>query len=79
MGAEIEVYTLIVAQMEADERRRAAVRIADQFGKENPDPRDDLMPRLAGRELARDPVIAAGYLELLDQLGLKPEQIRRQP
>jgi hypothetical protein len=35
------------------------------------------MPKLVGRELAHDPVIAAGVLKLLDQLGLKPQHIRR--
>ncbi|MFJ4925370.1 hypothetical protein [Streptomyces sp. NPDC088736] len=79
-GSEIESYALeAISGLDRKTRRRAAIRVADQFGKENPDPRDDLMPKLAGRDLGRDSVIAAGYLELLDQLGLKPEQIRRRP
>lgn len=79
MGAEIEMYTLTLTEQEADEKRRAAIRVADQLGNENPDPRDDLMPKLVGRELAKTPAIAAGVRELLDQLGLKDDEIRRRP
>jgi hypothetical protein len=81
MGAELRQEGLLVghtdADAQADVERRAAVRVADQFGRENPHELDELMPKLAGRELAKDPAIAAGVLELLDQLGLKPQHIRR--
>lgn len=79
-GAELRQEGLLVGRTdtdyEADERRRAAVRIADQIAAEHPDPRDDLMPKLVGRELAKDPEIAAGVLELLDQLGLRKQPRR---
>jgi hypothetical protein len=77
MGAELADYGPKPSTAEADEQRRAAVRIADQFGKEHPHPQDDEDPRQAGRELAKDPLIAAGILELVAQLGIRPDQIRR--
>jgi hypothetical protein len=79
MGMELTDYSPKPTTAEADEQRRAAVRIADQFGKENPHPLDDEDPAQAGRELAKDPVIAAGILELVAQLGIRPDQIRRTP
>ncbi|MFD9463525.1 hypothetical protein [Streptomyces sp. NPDC060027] len=78
MGAELKGDGLTVGLVNTAEQRRAAVRAADQIAAEHPDERDDLMPRLAGRELAKDPAIAAGVLELLAQLGIKPQHIRRQ-
>lgn len=57
--------------------RAAAVHVADRIAAEHPHPLDDVMPRLAGKQLAQDPAITAGVLELLDVLGLiRP---RRQP
>lgn len=50
--------------------RRAAVRVSDQIGVENPHDLDETAPRLAGRELAQDPAIAAGLRDLLAALGL---------
>ncbi|MGW6741725.1 hypothetical protein ACWGDX_13520 [Streptomyces sp. NPDC055025] len=49
----------------AEERRRAAVHVADRIASEH--------PHLTGRELAADPQARAGLLHLLDLLGLKPE------
>lgn len=77
MGSDINTAVMATDPMNARLARRAAVRIADQIAAEHPDERDELMPRLAGRELGKDPAVAAGVLELLDQLGLKPQQIRR--
>lgn len=77
MGIELADYGPKPTTAEAAELRRAAVRIADQFGKEHPHPQDDDDPAQAGRELAQDPVIAAGLLELADKLGIRPDQIRR--
>jgi hypothetical protein len=79
MGAELADYGPQPTTSEAAEQRRAARRVADQFGKENPHPQDDEDPAQAGRELAKDPVIAAGVLELVAQLGIRPDQIRRTP
>lgn len=83
-GREIESGAALFVPCIAPERqqelaRAAAVRVADQAGAEHPHPLDDLMPRLAGRQLGQDPVIAAGVLELLDAIGIKPHQIRRTP
>lgn len=50
--------------------RAAAVHVADRIAAEHPHPLDDVMPKLAGKQLARQPAIAAGVLELLDALGL---------
>ncbi|MEU5477524.1 hypothetical protein [Streptomyces mirabilis] len=77
MGIELADYGPKPTTAQADEQRRAAVRIADQFGKEHPHPLDNEDPAQAGQELAMDPAIAAGFLELLDQLGIRPDQIRR--
>jgi hypothetical protein len=50
--------------------RAAAVHVADRIAAEHPHELDELMPKLAGKQLARQPAIAAGVLELLDALGL---------
>jgi hypothetical protein len=83
-GREIESGSaLFLARLDADRRkqmeRAAAVHIADRVAAEHPHPLDELMPRHAGRLLAADPAVNAGVLELLDALGLKPNQIRRTP
>lgn len=73
VGPQIEpadTTCLGLAELTADQTRRASVHVADRIAAEHPHPLDDLMPRLAGRQLATDPVIAAGLLELLDQLGI---------
>jgi hypothetical protein len=54
--------------------RKAAVRIADQVAGEHPHPLDDIMPRLAGRQLGQDPVIALGVRELLTVLAINDSQ-----
>jgi hypothetical protein len=77
MGMELTDYSPKPTTAQADEQLRAARRIADQFGKEHPHALDHEDPRQAGRELAKDPVIAAGVLELLAKLGIRPDQIRR--
>ncbi|MFE2710531.1 hypothetical protein ACFXKI_00720 [Streptomyces mirabilis] len=77
MGIELADYGPKPTTADAVLQRRAAVRIADQFGKEHPHPLDEYMPRIGGAVLAKDPAIAAGVLELLDQLGIRPDQIRR--
>lgn len=65
--------------VEADERRAAAVHVADRVGAEHSHPLDDLMPRLAGRLIAEDPAVRDDVTDLLDALGLKPDQVRRTP
>lgn len=78
-GREIESSGIALPAIKPDEwqriERAAAVRIADQVGAEHPHPLDDLMPRLAGKQLGQDPVIAAGVLELLDAIGLLEDQV----
>lgn len=82
-GKEIESLALAVPVLKPADRRRmeraAAVHVADRVAAEHPDPRDGLMPKLAGRELAHNPVARADVLELLDAIGLRPDQIRRRP
>jgi len=81
MGAELRQEGLHVGRTDpgeqADMERRAAVHVADQVGAEHPHHLDDEDPRQAGRELAKDPAIAAGVLELLDAIGIRPDRIRR--
>lgn len=59
------------------ELRAAAVRIADQIAAEHPHPLDDEMPRIAGAVIAKDPKVRGDVRDLLDQLGIKTDQIRR--
>lgn len=70
MGAELKHEALIVGDVTASQLRAAAVHCADRIGTEHPDPRDDLMPRLVGRQLAQDPAVRGDLLELLDAIGL---------
>jgi hypothetical protein len=79
MGMELADYGPKPTTSEAAEQRKAAIRIADQIAAEHPHPLDDVMPRIAGAVIAKDPVIAAGVLELLAALGIRPDQIRRTP
>ncbi|MFI6491272.1 hypothetical protein [Streptomyces sp. NPDC050564] len=71
MGAELKGDALAVSDIDPKLLRRAAVRVADQIAVEHPHELDELMPKLAGRQLAKDPAIAAGLLELIDALGLR--------
>lgn len=78
MGADLEQTVLTVAALTRRQQRAAAVHCADRIAAEHPSPLDDVMPKLAGKQLAQQPAIAAGVLELLDVLGLittrqKPE------
>jgi hypothetical protein len=79
MGMELADYSPKPPTAKQDEQRRAAVRIADHIGAGHPHPLDEAMPRIAGAVLAKDPAIAAGVLELLAALGIRPDQIRRTP
>jgi hypothetical protein len=62
----------------AGELRRAAIRIADQVGKEHPHPLDDYMPGIAGADIARNPAVQAEVTELLD-IVLGQQTPRRKP
>ncbi|MFE2832255.1 hypothetical protein ACFXI6_14575 [Streptomyces mirabilis] len=77
MGMELADYGPKPTTVEVDEQRRAAVRIADHFGRENPHHLDEKDPRQAGRELGKDPVIAGEVLDLIAVFGLSPDRIRR--
>jgi hypothetical protein len=79
MGMELADYGPKPTTSEQAELRQAAIRIADHIGAEHPHPLDEEMPRIAGAVIAKDPVIAAGVLELLAALGIRPDQIRRTP
>jgi hypothetical protein len=69
-GRELDQYVLAVGAPTARQTRAAAVHVADRIAAEHPHPLDELMPKLAGRQLAQDPTVGAGVLELLDVLGL---------
>lgn len=77
-GSDFSTQGLTLPQMKPADRQRieraAAVHVADRIAAEHPDPRDDLMPKLAGRVLAKDPTVAADVRELLAALGLNKEQ-----
>lgn len=75
MGADLEQTVLTVVALTRRQTRAAAVHCADRIAAEHPHPLDELMPKLAGKQLAQDPAIAAGVLELLDAPGLiRPRQ-----
>ncbi|MFE4867643.1 hypothetical protein [Streptomyces sp. NPDC056682] len=63
-----------LAQFTPAEVRKAAVHVADRVAARHPHDLDAVMPRLAGRQVAHDPAVAAELLELLDVLGLTPER-----
>jgi hypothetical protein len=66
------------AAAQAAKERRAKVRIADQIGREHPHPLDDVMPRIAGAVIARNPQARADMDDLLDMVfGNNPP--RRNP
>lgn len=50
----------------AERRRRAILRIGQQVAREHPHPLDDVMPRIAGAVIARDPKVRHELTELLD-------------
>lgn len=79
MGMELADYGPKPPAADAELERKAAVRIADHVAAKHPHPLDEYMPRIAGAVLAKDPAIAAGVLELLAVLGIRPDQIRRTP
>lgn len=70
MGADLEQTVLTVVALTRRQQRAAAVHVADRIAAEHPHPLDELMPKLAGKQLAQDPAVTAGVLELLDVLGL---------
>lgn len=63
-----------LAWFEPEQLQAAAVHVADRVAAAHPHELDELMPRLAGRQLAQDPAVAGELLELLDVLGLAPER-----
>jgi hypothetical protein len=69
-GRELEIKQLGSVDIGAEQALGAARHIACRVAAENPHPLDDDMPRLAGRLIGRDPLVAAGLLELLAALGL---------
>jgi hypothetical protein len=69
-GRELEIKQLGNADIGAEQALGAARHIACRVAAENPHLLDDDMPRLAGRLIGRDPLVAAGLLELLAALGL---------
>lgn len=71
MGArEVESSGYGAVNVSVEQQRAAAVHVADHLAAEHPHPLDDVMPKLAGRQLAAEPAIAAGVRELLAALGL---------
>jgi hypothetical protein len=59
------------------EARAAAINVADRIATEYPHDLDDVMPKLAGRTVAYDRRARRDLLELLDVLGITPDQIRK--
>lgn len=63
-----------LGRFEPEQLRAAAVHVADRVAARHPHDLDAVMPRLAGRLVAKDPAVADELLELLDVLGLTPER-----
>lgn len=72
-GQEIGTRQLGDVTVDPAALRKSAVHVADRIAARHPDPRDDLMPRLAGRQLAHDPHVRAELLLLLDAIGYRKE------
>lgn len=69
MGGEVNTSQLGNALIDADALRKLAVLCAGRIAAEHPHPLDELMPKLAGRTLAKDPAVRGDLLELLDAIG----------
>lgn len=67
---EIESAAFGSVAVPAGTALRAALHVADRAAAEHPHPLDELMPRLSGRLIGRNPAVAEGVLELLAALGL---------
>jgi hypothetical protein len=68
-GRELESDGLGSCVIDPDLHRRLAVHCADHVAAKNPHELDDLMPKLAGRQIAQDPAVRADVHELLDAIG----------
>jgi hypothetical protein len=64
-GRELESRILAVGPVDKQELRKAAVTLAGHVA--------DLYPELTAGELAKDPSITVGLLELLDAIGYRKE------
>ncbi|MCX5365863.1 hypothetical protein OG864_45015 [Streptomyces sp. NBC_00124] len=77
MGGDVDTNGLAIGQTTPEERariaRKAAVHVAGRIAAEHPHPLDDVMPKLAGRTLAKDPAVRDDLLELLDAIGYRKE------
>jgi hypothetical protein len=62
-GRELETHGLGDTTVTTTQQRAAAVHIADRIAADH--------PNLTAAEIAATPALAAGLLELLDQLGLR--------
>lgn len=69
-GREIGTRQLGDVTVDPVQALGAVRRITRRVAAQNPHELDDVMPHLAGRLVAQDPLVAAGLLELLDALGL---------
>jgi len=74
-GQELGQESLVLDRRNPGEQarlnRQAAIHVADRIAAEHPHPLDDVMPKLAGRLIAKDPAVRAGVLDLLAALGLE--------
>lgn len=68
-GRELDTNALTALNGDPQALRKAATHLADRIAAEHPHRLDDVMPKLAGRQLAHDPAVRADLLELLDAIG----------
>lgn len=76
-GRELDTYNFGSVFVDAQQALGMIRRVGVQVAGENPHPEDDTNPRLAGQLIGQDPVIAAGVLELLAELGLPTTEAGR--
>lgn len=77
MSGDVETLGFGPVVTSQQQRRAAAVHAADRIAAEHPHSLDELMPRLAGRLIGRDPEVRRELVDLLDVLGLAPTNRRR--
>lgn len=73
MGLEPQpIETRGRTHIDDEEKRKAAISVADRVARDYPHDLDDLMPKLAGRSIAYDRRARNDLIDLLDALGLTP-------
>jgi len=76
-GGDLDSHRFGSVFVDAQQALGMIRRVGVQVAAENPHPLDDTDPRLAGQLIGQDPVVAAGLLERLAELGLPTTEAGR--